>query len=346
MTKKGRNTNCPKQVIVGGTLVLFATVLFSLCLFIGPVRIPYNEIINILMGETSDRPSWQFIILDTRLPQALTSILCGASLATSGLVLQTTFHNPLAGPDVLGVSSGASLGVALVMLLWGGSVTTALFTWTGFMAVIGSAFAGAMAITALIFLFSTLMRNSLMLLIAGLMVGYVASSVVSLLNYFATEEGIRSFMVWGMGNFGGVSLQFVPAFALINLSAMALCLLLIKPLNIIQLGSQYADSMGIATHRVRNGLLILVGLLTATTTAFCGPIAFIGLAVPHIARLLLGNDDQRMLMPCTMLCGSVVALLCNLLCSLPSDGGIIPINAVTPLIGAPVVIYIIMRKRC
>ena len=213
------------------------------------------------------------------------------------------------------------------------------------MAVVGAAFVGAMAVTAIIFLFSTIMRHGLMLLIVGMMVGYVASSVVSLLNYFATEEGVRSFMIWGLGHFGGVSMALMPAFSTITLVGLTACLLLIKPLNIIQLGAQYAESMGVATRRLRNVLLLLVGLLTATTTAFCGPIAFIGLAVPHIARLLLGNDDQRALMPCTILCGSVVALLCNLVCSLPTDGGNVPINAVTPLIGAPVIIYIILHKR-
>ena len=307
-----------KGVIIGIILALLATLLFALSLLIGPVRIPCHEVALILLG---------------------------ASLAASGLMLQTAFRNPLAGPDVFGMSSGASLGVALVMLLWGGSVSTALFSWTGFMAVVGAAFVGAMAVTAIIFLFSTIMRHGLMLLIVGMMVGYVASSVVSLLNYFATEEGVRSFMIWGLGHFGGVSMALMPAFSTITLVGLTACLLLIKPLNIIQLGAQYAESMGVATRRMRNVLLLLVGLLTATTTAFCGPIAFIGLAVPHIARLLLGNDDQRALMPCTILCGSVVALLCNLVCSLPTDGGNVPINAVTPLIGAPIIIYIILHKR-
>lgn len=334
-----------KGMIIGLILALLATLLFALSLLIGPVRIPCHEVALILLGETSTKSSWQYIVLETRLPQALTATLCGASLAASGLMLQTAFRNPLAGPDVFGVSSGASLGVALVMLLWGGSVSTALFSWTGFMAVVGAAFVGAMAVTAIIFLFSTIMRHGLMLLIVGMMVGYVASSVVSLLNYFATEEGVRSFMIWGLGHFGGVSMALMPAFSTVTLVGLTACLLLIKPLNIIQLGAQYAESMGVATRRLRNVLLLLVGLLTATTTAFCGPIAFIGLAVPHIARLLLGNDDQRALMPCTILCGSVVALLCNLVCSLPTDGGNVPINVVTPLIGAPVIIYIILHKR-
>ena len=330
---------------MGLLLAALIVPLFALCLFAGPVEIPFREVVDILLGDDSGKPSWQFIVVESRLPQALTALLCGASLAASGLILQTAFRNPLAGPDVFGISSGASLGVALVMLLWGGSVSTALFSWTGFAAIIGAAFVGALVVTALIFLFSTLMRNGLMVLIIGLMVGYVASSAVSLLNFFATEEGVRSFMIWGMGNFGGVSMQLMPAFSIATLVGLAACLLLIKPLNIIQLGSQYAESLGINTRRLRNLLLVWVGLLTATTTAFCGPVAFIGLAVPHITRLLLGNDDQRSLMPCTILCGSAVALLCNLLCVLPGERGTLPLNAVTPLIGAPVIIYIILRKR-
>lgn len=334
-----------KGLAMGLLLAALIVPLFALCLFVGPVEIPFREVMDILLGDDSGKPSWQFIVVESRLPQALTALLCGASLAASGLMLQTAFRNPLAGPDVFGISSGASLGVALVMLLWGGSVSTVLFSWTGFAAIIGAAFVGALVVTALIFLFSTLMRNGLMVLIIGLMVGYVASSAVSLLNFFATEEGVRSFMIWGMGNFGGVSMQLMPAFSITTLVGLAACLLLIKPLNIIQLGSQYAESLGINTRRLRNLLLVLVGLLTATTTAFCGPVAFIGLAVPHIARLLLGNDDQRALMPCTILCGSAVALLCNLLCALPGERGTLPLNAITPLIGAPVIIYIILRKR-
>lgn len=334
-----------KGLAIGLLLTVLSAMLFALCLFVGSVDIPLRAVANILWGGDGGKASWQYIVVESRLPQALTALLCGASLAASGLMLQTAFRNPLAGPDVFGISSGASLGVALVMLLWGGSVATAAFTLTGFAAIVGAAFAGAMAVTALIYLFSTLMRHDVMLLIVGLMVGYVASSAVSLLNFFATEEGVRSFMLWGLGNFGGVSMRLMPAFATFTLATLCLGVMLIKPLNLIQLGTQYAESLGVDTRRLRNLLLVLVGLLTATTTAFCGPIAFIGLAVPHIARLLLGNDDQRVLMPCTILCGSAVALLCNLLCVLPGDKGMLPLNAVTPLIGAPVIVYIILRKR-
>ena len=183
-----------------------------------------------------------------------------------------------------------------------------------------------------------------MLLIAGIMVGYLASSTISLLNFFATEEGVQSYLIWGLGNFGGVSMRQMPLFALVVLIGLFLSVLLIKPLNALLLGERYAENLGVNTWRVRNYLLVITGLLTAITTAFCGPIAFIGLAVPHMARLLLGTENHHSLMPVTILMGSVVALLCNLICVLPGENGIIPLNAVTPIIGAPVIIYVIMKS--
>ena len=260
-------------------------------------------------------------------------------------MLQTAFRNPLAGPDVFGINAGAGLGVALVMLLLGGNVSTVLFSVSGFMAVLVAAFAGAMAVTALIFFFSLIIRNSVLLLIIGIMVGYMSSSVVSLLNFFATEEGVKSYMIWGMGNFGGVSMEHIPVFMAIASIGIFCSLLLMKPLNALLLGAQYAESLGINTRRTRNYLLIVTGLLAAITTAFCGPIGFIGLAVPHIARLLLTTENHRLLLPSTILSGALIALFCNLICYLPGEGGIIPLNAVTPLIGAPVVIYVLMKSK-
>ena len=183
------------------------------------------------------------------------------------------------------------------------------------------------------------------MLIIGIMVGYVSSSVVSLLNFFATEEGVKSYMIWGLGNFGGVSMDHIPLFVSIVSLGLLCSLLLIKPLNALLLGPQYAESLGIDTRRVRNYLLVVTGLLAAITTAFCGPIAFIGLAVPHISRLILTTENHRLLLPATILCGSLIALLCNLICYLPGDGGIIPLNAVTPLIGAPVIIYVLLKGK-
>ena len=329
-------------VILGvGILLLFALNLLS-----GSVQIPITDVVSILFTPNTSseiNPTWSYIILETRFPQALTALLCGGTLAVTGLMLQTAFRNPLAGPDVFGINSGAGLGVAIVMLWLGGSVTTEMFSVSGFVAVLLAAFIGAMLVTGLIFFFSTLVRNNVMLLIIGIMVGYVSSSAIELLNFFSTEEGVKSYAVWGMGDFGGVSMQNMPVFASITVVGLLLAILLIKPLNALLLGEEYAESLGINTRRTRNLLLIITGILTAITTAFCGPISFIGLATPHIARLILGTQNHTRLLPATILCGSAIALLCNILCNLPGDGGIIPLNAVTPLIGAPVIIYVLVR---
>lgn len=327
-------------------LTVLIALLFVLNILVGSVAIPADDVVRILLGDDEAvKPSWRFIILQSRLPQALTALLAGSALAVSGLMLQTAFRNPLAGPSVFGINSGAGLGVALVMLWLGGSFSAGSVSVTGFVAVLAAAFVGAMAVMLLIFLFSTMVRNSVMLLIIGIMIGYISNSAVSLLNFFATDEGVRSYMVWGMGSFSGVSTQMLPWFSLVTVAALFAALLLIKPLNALMLGDRYAENLGVNIIRVRNWLLVITGLLTAIVTAFCGPVAFIGLAVPHIARLLFHTDNHRLLMPATMLTGAVVALLCNVLCFLPGTLGIIPLNAVTPLIGAPVIIYVILRGR-
>ena len=320
-------------------------LLLALNLCIGSVRIPVMDVVAILFGKGNVDESWRFIIIQSRLPQAITAMLCGAALAVSGLMLQTAFKNPLAGPSIFGINSGAALGVALVMLLFGGSVSALDFSVTGYIAILFAAFVGAMIVTCIIFIFSTVVRNNLMLLIIGIMIGYISSSAISLLNFFATEEGVKSFMVWGMGNFGGVSMQQMPMFALVTIIGLLASIGLIKPLNALLLGEQYAENLGINTILVRNSLLVVTGLLTAVTTAFCGPIAFIGLAVPHITRLLLSTENHRQLLPATILSGAVIALLCNVICYLPGEIGIIPLNAVTPIMGAPVIIYVIAKKR-
>jgi len=327
-------------------LAVLIALLFVLNILVGSVSIPADDVVRILLGDDEAvKPSWRFIILHSRLPQALTALLAGSALAVSGLMLQTAFRNPLAGPSVFGINSGAGLGVALVMLWLGGSFSAGSVSVTGFVAVLAAAFVGAMAVMLLIFLFSTMVRNSVMLLIIGIMIGYISNSAVSLLNFFATDEGVRSYMVWGMGSFSGVSTQMLPWFSLVTVAALFAALLLIKPLNALMLGDRYAENLGVNIIRVRNWLLVITGLLTAIVTAFCGPVAFIGLAVPHIARLLFHTDNHRLLMPATMLTGAVVAQLCNVLCFLPGTLGVIPLNAVTPLIGAPVIIYVILRGR-
>lgn len=326
-------------------LAFVILVLFILNLVMGSVSIPVEETFRILIGEDDVKPSWQYIILSSRLPQALTAILCGGALAASGLMLQTAFRNPLAGPSIFGINSGAGLGVALVMLFMGGSISAGSVSLSGFVAVLVAAFIGAMLVMMLIFFFSTIVRNHVMLLIIGIMIGYISNSAISLLNFFATDEGVRSYMVWGLGSFGGVSMKMMPVFASITILGLVGSLLLIKPLNALMLGDRYAENLGINIIKVRNWLLIVTGILTAITTAFCGPVAFIGLAVPHIARLLLTTDNHRSLLPATILMGAVIALLCNLITILPGENGVIPLNAVTPIMGAPVIIYVILKRQ-
>ena len=333
-------------------MLLLIAALFALSMVIGAVEIPLRQVVRILFlpeaqlrADASIKPSWVYIVMQSRLPQAITAMLCGASLAVSGLMMQTAFHNPLAGPSVFGINSGASLGVALVMLLFGGSVVAGSFSLTGFIAVLTAAFIGAMAVMALILLFSTMVRNNVMLLIIGIMIGYLSNSAISLLNFFATEQGVQSYMVWGLGNFGGVSMSQMPFFALTTIVGLLAAMALVKPLNALLLGEQYAENLGFNTRRVRNQLLFVTGLLTAITTAYCGPVVFIGLAVPHVARLLLGTDNHHYLMPATILTGAAVALLCNIICVSPGAKGIIPLNAVTPVMGAPVIIYVILQQK-
>ena len=336
MNKTGRH------ILLLGVLIV---LLFVANLLVGSVSIPADEVFRILLGEDTGRASWRYIVWEARLPQALTAMLAGSALAACGLLLQTAFRNPLAGVSILGVNSGAGLGVAVVMLLLGGTLSTGAFSLSGFFSVLAGAFAGALAVMALILFFSTVVRSNVMLLIIGLMVGYLVSSVVSLLNFMSTAEGVQSYMVWGMGHFGGVSLRQMPAFAAVVLAGLAGALLLVKPLNALLLGERYAENLGVRVRCVRHVLLVVVGVLTAVTTAFCGPVLFIDLAVPHIARLLLPTANHRLLLPATMLAGAVVALACNLACVLPGGAGLIPLNAVTPLIGAPIVIYVIVRQR-
>ena len=342
------------------SLTACLVLLFATCLFVGSVHIPAASVWTILTGGTVENDVWSFIILETRLPAAITAVLCGAALAVSGLLLQTAFRNPLAGPGIFGITNGAALGVALVMLFWGGALTVPAFSFPfssgwesgsglsaaiyGFSAILTAAFLGAMFVTLLLLLLSRWVRSNVMLLIVGMMVGYLSSSLIALLNFAATEEGVRSYMVWGLGSFGGVSMQLMPVYSVVTLLSLGGACMLVKPLNALLLGERYASNLGINTRRLRSWLLVVTGLLCAVATAFCGPIAFLGLAVPHMARLCLGTANHRQLMPATILMGAVVALACHLLSMVLSRGGAVPINALTPLFGAPVIIYVILKK--
>lgn len=325
-------------------LLLGIAVLFFLCLLTGSVSIPPADVVAALVGGEV-KPVWQFIVVESRLPQAITATVCGASLASCGLLLQAIFHNPLADTSVLGISSGASLGVALVTMATGSGLWMLSTTVGGFALTMAAALLGALAVMAVMLQLARCIRSGAMVLIAGIMVGYVASSVVMILSAFATEDGLRSFLVWGMGSFAGVTSEHLAPFLLLQLLGMGCMLALAKQLNVWMLGSRYAESLGLRTRRLRTMVLAIVGLLAAVTTAYCGPVAFIGLAVPHIARMLASTDDHRLLLPLTMLAGALVALACNLVCNLPVGGSILPLNAITPIVGAPVVVYVILKRN-
>ncbi|MDT3367701.1 MAG: iron ABC transporter permease [Bacteroidota bacterium] len=327
-------------------LSICLVLLFAGSLVYGAVSIPLDAVADILMGNETVKESWRQILLNSRLPQAVTALLTGASLAVSGLLLQTLFKNPLAGPSILGISDGANLGVAAVMLYFGGTLNMVnSLPMSGYLAIVVAAFAGACLILGIIIFFSTKVKSNVMLLIIGIMVGYMASSLISILNYYASTDKVHAFVMWGMGDFSGVSSQQLPFFTTCSLVGLLLSILLIKPLNALLLGEMYAANLGIKVKRTRVLILLCTGILTATATAFCGPISFIGLAVPHIARLLLGSSNHKLLLPVTLLTGSCVALLCNIVMVLPGGNGILPLNAVTPLIGAPVIIYVIMNRK-
>ena len=325
-------------------LMAVMVALFVANLYYGSVAIPAEAITQMLLGGDAERVSWGYILWENRLPQAVTAMLCGAGLAAAGLMLQTTFRNPLAGPSILGIDGGANLGVAVAMLLMGGSFLTGSFSLSGFILVIVAAMTGSWAIMLILIVFSRWLRSNVMLLITGVMIGYLTSSLISLLNYGASEEGVRSFMVWGLGSFANVTIDRMPAFTITMLLGICSSLLMVKPLNALLLGENYASNLGFNIRRTRTTLLVITGILTATSTAFCGPIAFIGLAVPHMARMVLSTADHRMLLPASLLTGANLALLCNLISTSPSTG-IIPINVITPVLGAPVVIWVILRLR-
>ena len=270
-------------------LLLIVTAILSVMnIYLGSVDIPAEIVTDVLTGSRPESDAVRYIILESRIPQMLTAIIAGAALASSGLLLQTAFRNPLAGPSVLGINSGASLGVAVVILLFGGSVSAGAMSWSGYAAVMAGAFVGSLAVIGVLLALSAIIRSDLMLLIVGVMIGYLASSLIMLLNYTSTADGIQSYVMWGMGNFNGVT-------------------------------------------------------ASSSVTAFCGPIAFIGLAMPHVARMIFRTSDHRILLPATLLVGSAVALLCNLVCVLPAHM-VLPLNAVTPVVGVPVILYVILRR--
>lgn len=316
-----------------------------LCLCVGPVEIPVSDVLGIIFGGGGDySDAWKFIVMESRFPATVTALFSGMALAVSGLLMQTVFHNPLAGPSVFGINSGASLAVSILLLTTGGTFSALSANFGGSLAIVIAATLGAAFVTFIVIGVSAIVRSNVMLLIIGMMIGYLASSVISILSYFSTEEGLQAFTVWGLGTFSNTSTKHLPVFLLCILLPIIGVLLLIKPLNAMLLGENYAANLGYEVKKVRNVSLLVSSMLAAVVTAFCGPISFLGLAIPHLARLFVKTDNHLKLVPATILIGGNVALLCHFITILPSNTTVLPINAITPLIGAPIILWIILRK--
>ncbi|NBH87903.1 MULTISPECIES: FecCD family ABC transporter permease [Bacteroidales] len=329
-------------------LALSIGVLFLLNLFLGSVDIPFRSIWNILWGmDEGESVIWQNIIWKSRVPQALTAMVAGAGLAVSGLQMQTVFRNPLAGPSVLGISSGASLGVAFVVLLSGsiGGMALSRLGFMGEIALTMAAIIGALSIMALIVYVSQKVHGNVTLLIIGVMIGYVANAVIGVLKFFSVEEDIRAYVIWGLGSFARVSGNQMMVFVCIMAVLLPLSFLLIKTLNLLLLGDAYARNLGLNIKRARLQVIACSGVLVAIVTAYCGPITFLGLAVPHLCRGIFRSSDHRILMPASLLAGAALALLCNLIARMPGFEGALPVNSVTALVGAPVVVSVLFKKR-
>ncbi len=322
-------------------ILLLLLALVSLC--VGSINISISESIDALCGNGSDE--MHFIMIELRFPQMITAILAGSALAVSGLLMQTLFENPLADPSLLGINSGASLGVAIALLVLGGSWTMGDNTLSGIVLTIVAAFVGASIVNVLLVVCSRLLHGNLALLIAGVMVSFVISAIISLLSFYASADGVRSFVVWGLGDFSEVSLQRLPLMIVLTMLPMLMLLWLATPLNAMLLGMDYATNLGINVRRVRTLSLLITGGLTATVTALCGPISFIGLAVPHIARMFFSTSNHRQLLPACVLIGANVALLSLIISHLPGERGILPLAAITPLMGVPIVFYILFKSR-
>ena len=328
------------------TIIFIGILLFFLNLFIGSVTIPFSDLFNVFFGEESSQ-TIKTIVLDYRLPQAVTALFAGAALSVAGLLMQTLFRNPLADPSMLGISSGAGLGVAITILLTGVIGNSALSTmgiWSN-LGVSLAAFIGATLVLMLILGFSSRVRNMTTLIIIGLMVSYLAGSLTDIMKFFSMKEDIHAFVIWGMGSFSAVGTSKLMFFSISIIIGLFASLFMTKNLNITLLGDLYAENLGLNVKRNSLFIVLVSGYLTAIVTAFCGPIAFLGLAIPHLTRFIFRTSDHKVLVPATMLIGMVISLLCNLVARMPGFEGNLPINAVTAFIGAPVVIWVILRKR-
>lgn len=331
------------MVLIAASIFVF----FFLNLVLGSVSIPFSSVWNILWGTGDETVIWQNIVWKSRVPQALTALVAGAGLSISGLLMQTVFRNPLAGPSVLGISSGASMGVAFVILLSGslGGVALSRLGVVGEIALSVAAIAGALSIMALIVYVSQKVKGNVTLLIIGVMIGYVANAVIGVLKYFSVEEDIRAYVIWGLGSFSRVSGDQMMLFVCLMVVLIPLSFFLIKTLNLMLLGDGYARNLGLNIKRARMLVITAAGVLVAIVTAYCGPIVFLGLAVPHLCRAIFHTSDHRILMPACLFAGASLALICNLIARMPGFEGALPVNSVTALVGAPVVASVLFRKR-
>ena len=328
-------------------LALSIIAFIILNLLLGTVRIPAGDVIDILLGNHSDNRIWTNIVMKSRLPQSLTAAMAGAGLAVSGLLMQTVFRNPLAGPSVLGISSGASLGVACVVLLSGsiGGVTLSRLGVIGEVSITLSAITGSLLIMALIAFVARKVRGNVTLLIMGVMIGYIANAIIGVLKFFSAEEDIRAYVIWGLGSFSRVSGGQTTVFIVLMMILLPTAFFLIKTLNLLLLGDSYARNLGLNIKRARLLVIGCSGVLVAVVTAYCGPIVFLGLAVPHICRGLFHTSNNAVVLPASLLGGASLALLCNLIARLPGFEGALPVNSVTALVGAPVVMWVLFYKR-
>ncbi|MDA9968702.1 iron ABC transporter permease [Polaribacter sp.] len=326
-------------------LSVLLIVLFFLNISLGSVSIPFKEIFHTLIGDTSIKDSWQTIVLDFRVPKAITAILVGSGLSICGLLMQTLFRNPLAGPFVLGISSGASLGVALLILgssIFGGFLlTSSISNWS--LAIAASL--GAFLVLFAVIMAANSIRNTMSILIIGLMFGSLTAAVIAVLVYFSEATQIQQYLFWSFGSLGNLSWSELSVFGSIYLVGVLACLSIIKPLNSFLLGENYAKSLGINIKKSRTIILVITSLLTGVITAFSGPIAFIGLAVPHIAKMLFTTSNHKILIPASAIIGGIVLLICDGIAQLPTSEFTLPINAITSLFGAPIVIWLLLRKK-
>ena len=331
-----------KQFILLSVVVL--TVGFMNISF-GSVSIPFQDIFSILLGDETIKDSWQTIILNFRIPKAITAVLVGSGLSISGLLMQTLFRNPLAGPFVLGISSGASLGVALLLLgasLFGGTLLFSSFSnWT----IAIAASVGSFVVLSAVIIAANKVRNTMSILIIGLMFGSFTGAIISVLSYFSEADQIQQYVFWSFGSLGNLSWDELTIFFTIYLIGISGVFAIIKPLNSLLLGESYAKSLGINVKQSRIILLLITSLITGVITAFSGPIAFIGLAVPHLAKLIFTTANHKILIPATALTGALVLLICDSIAQLPTSDFTLPINAITSLFGAPVVIWLLIRKK-